>query len=306
MSKTEGEKVFNEFVEGEQDLRGNSPIHTPMTRLNFLSSNTNQIIKQIRSTSYDHEASRVLLEMTKDPSISLYRIVEIMQYGAKPTDTCDNTGKTAFHHVAFTGNHAVMKFLCRFAEWPVNSRDKSMQTPLMVAAKALPGAHNTKTVKHLLQRRDILIDELDMCGYNALYYAWEKRNAWVVRLLLKKRASVITCLKEFAEEIPVLYDMCKFLDLHAHQTVAAMSAMHKPEHTHCFFSATQMHMHMVDFYSALRVRWSVAVQGARYAVDGMVMLGLREELRYMKKFDNTQALIKGLGDVHIEMEGGGE
>lgn len=305
MSKSEGEKVFKEFVEGEQDLRDKVVVQTRMSRLAFLSSNHLQIVKAVKCIPYNHDASRALFEMAKDPAISIYHIVEIMQYGAKPTYICESTGKTAFHHLASTGNYAAMKFFCRFAEWPVNSRDKNMQTPLMIAAKASPSTHNAKTAKYLLGRRDILIDELDMCGYNALYYAWEKRNVWVVRLLLKKRASVITCLKEFAEEIPVLYDMSKFLDLHAHQTVAAMSTMQKPEHIHAFFSATLMHVHMVDFYSAVRVRWSVAVQGARYAVDGMLMLGLREELRYLKKFDSTQALVKGLGDVRIELDDAG-
>eukprot|EP01031_Cornospumella_fuschlensis_P034816 gene34816-42165_t len=301
MSASEGEKIFKEFLEGEQDLRGESTSQNRLSRLTFWGSGNLQFIKSIKSIPYNHEASRVLLEMTKDPRIGLFRIVEIMMYGAKPTVICESSGKTAFHHLASTGNHAVMKFLCRFAEWPVNVRDKSLQTPLIVAAKATPSTQNAKTVAHLLARRDILIDELDMCGYNALYYAWEKRNVWVVRLLLKQRASVITCLKEFAEEIPLLYDMSKFLDLHSHQTVAAMSAMQKPEHINTFFSATHMHVQMVDFYSAARVRWSAATQGARYAVDGMLMLGLREELRRLKKFDSTQALVRGLSDVRIEV-----
>jgi hypothetical protein len=262
------------------------------------------------SVTVNQGASTVLNEITNDPKVTIKHVLQALKYGADVSWTNPTNGRTAIHNLAEHNQHNILKLLTNIKKASFQVKDNMGLTPLMVVCKSEPSSNADKTVKALLRRRDVGIDELDYCGHSALYYAWEKKNIQVVKRLLLAKASVYCCIREFAEEIPLMFELLTFLEKNLgsdiSQPISSLSTLTKPKSLQSFFSATVLHAEMVDYYSARSAFLSLQAmvsRNARQLVDGMVLFGLREELRSMKKF-SLPGLIRArqVEEVVLEMD----
>lgn len=275
-------KVWEEFLDGEKNMRDGS---LSGKQFSFLSS-TSSLAKELGGIHGNNEkASKVLHEITKSPSATCQQVFQALQYGADASWRCPFTGQCSLHHLAEHGQFRILKLLSFIKTLSFNVKDEHNQTPLMAACRAKPSASNSKVIKVLLRRRDCGLDDLDHRGHSALYYAWEGKNIAALRRVLLARGSLFNCIREFAEEIPLVYELQQFLEPHA--DVSTLANIPKPRELNAFFSATLVYPLMVDYYSQqdwmLTIR-AVLTRQPRAVVDGMVLFGLREEIRSMKKY----------------------
>eukprot|EP01039_Chlorochromonas_danica_P008619 gene8619-9498_t len=325
------------FLDGEKDLREPNPSSSSsltlpyklLSRLPFIPSTATTTKTTVKSTELENilskatrneSASKALYEMSQYASLTFPVVVQALQHGADLHWTSPLTGQCALHHLAALGQHYILRKLCRLKSISFSMKDHENRTPLMTAVLSMHSNENRRdrVIKVLIQRRDCALDELDSQGHSALYHAWEKKDIRSIRRLLLAKASVWNCVMDLAEQIPLLYELLTFLREHRLQSnhIAKITTMltHviKPKALESFFSAVALHPQMVDIYS-LSV-WTLPIKvtllmSKQQLADGMILFGLREELRAMKKWSmhdllpaNPVTVVDmGIDEIEVEM-----
>lgn len=301
MEDAKAKKAWKDFLEGETNIREDRIVDGKVTW---------EILEKSTDCRSNEFASKVLYELSKSSSTTEKQVLLLLSLGADPNWCCPFEWHCSIHHFARSGQYSILKHLLKMKRVLGSPRDKDGFTPLMVASRESSCRRNTLTMKTLLKRVDCGLDLLDYCGHSAVYHAWESKNLGALRKLLLAKASVFNCLKEFAEEVPLLYKLHKFIEFNIGDDLSRMPSLitmvSKPVELQGFFAATALHADMVDVYRnpsvVLSVRSLITGQ-TRALADGMIMFGLREELRSMKKYSGTiNRPASSLNEIHVEVE----
>jgi ankyrin repeat protein len=299
-SYTSAQQIWDSYIDGERDMRED---HTYLDRIGESLESYKKYYeyrfnkrcgrKNVESKGEIAEhVTRLLFDMSRDPHLSSFLIVQVLPFGADANFVNQTDGESILHNIARFGNDDALKcILSLVPNLKCDIPNKRGQTPLILASTSLgdsfPAASSKKikTVKLLLEQKECKINYSDSCHRTALFYSFQGLNLKPFRYLLKKHASVVSTLTLYVTIIPELLALDRALK-HGSTAQQQMQNIRNSVNLRKYLSHDEVSDDMIDYhqsYGALLLK--VAGSGKVNVMKGMLLFRIREELRHMKLVD---------------------
>ncbi len=297
---TSAKQLWDQYMDGERDMRVHYSLMNKFSEslenykkyyeYRFQSTN-NSVARNLETNTAAHVTS-LLYEMSRDPNLSSFLVVQVLPFGANTNFIHKTNGESMVHQLARYGNIDAMSCIFTLlSDVKCGIQNKQGQTPLILAcishgAKYRSTSSNKiKAAKLLLERKDCNINHIDLFERNALFYSFQELNMKTFRYLLKNHASVVSTLSLYTLLVPELLPLDRALK-HGLTPQLQIQNVRDSVNLRKFLSHDEVSNDMLDFNeSYARLMLKVATLGKLSVMKGMLFFKIRDELRQLKLMD---------------------
>jgi hypothetical protein len=283
-------EIWKEYIFREQDLR--NPMQSNVSRILhrirvFIDFNKTSWFHfhfaSVNSGVYSDDASYVLFWLASDPDISILDVIDAVRYyNANANQIIEGT--SFLNRLAETSTSRALNVLyfvlshCQISDSLIY--DQKCRN-LLILICIFPGSSNVcvlqeKIIQLLLSKycTRSQINRLDSENCSALFYAWKNRKTSIMKYLLEKNASVLSCADAFVSWSDGLSILSKFTN--------DFDEMFLTEFVEKNVSVLNR---VVDYHSLSRSYWTHTPEELERQSNGMILFRALEEIK--EKIDSS-------------------